>query len=168
MAAGGTERAETYLRLLAEAELRRAPVLPGPGSQPHRVALAATALASADAISLVTAWQVVADFQAACALRVGDPGPALLSLRSPGWQARPPASLTPSGRPSPLPHSVAQFLVSSHRPGWVAPTAPPPGRPHRPRCLSGPRCSCPRSGKAGTANFSCSRWPAPAPRRPSR
>ena len=127
MAAGGTERAETYLRLLAEAELRRAPVLPGPGSQPHRVALAATALASADAISLVTAWQVVADFQAACALRVGDPGPALLSLRSPGWPARPPASLTPSSRPSPLPHSVAQFLVSSHRPGWVAPTAPPSG-----------------------------------------
>ena len=43
MAAGGAEQAETYLRLLAEAELRRAPVFPGPGSQPHRVALAATA-----------------------------------------------------------------------------------------------------------------------------
>ena len=71
MAAGGAEQAETYLRLLAEAELRRAPVFPGPGSQPHRVALAATALVSAGAISLDTAWWVVADFQAACALRTG-------------------------------------------------------------------------------------------------
>src|SRR5512142_416009 len=113
MAAGGTGQAETYLRLLAEAELRRAPVLQGPGSQPHRVALAATALASAGAIRLSTAWQVVADFQAACALRVGDPGPAVLSLRSPSWRAHPPASLTPSSRPSALRHSVVQFLVSS-------------------------------------------------------
>ncbi len=127
MAAGSTEQAETYLRLLAEAELRRAPVLHGPGSQPHRVALAATALASADAISLATAWQVVADFQAACALRVGDPGPAVLSLRSPGWPVRPPASLTPSSRPSALRHSVVQFLTSSHRPGWVAAPAPSAG-----------------------------------------
>ena len=84
MAAGGTEQAETHLRLLAEAELRRAPVFPGPGSQPHRVALAATALASADAIGLDTAWRVVADFQAACALRAGDPLPAVLSLRGIG------------------------------------------------------------------------------------
>jgi hypothetical protein len=124
MAAGGAEQAETYLRLLAEAELRRAPVLLGPGSQPHRVALAATTLASAAAISLDTAWQVVADFQAACALRVGDPGTAVLGFRSPGWLARPPASLTPSSRPSTVRHSVAQFLASAHRPGWVAPTAP--------------------------------------------
>ena len=127
MAAGGTEQAETYLRLLAEAELRRAPVRLGPGAPPHRVALAATALVSADAISLDTAWQVVGDFQAACALRVGDPGPAVLSLRSPGWLARPPASLTPSSRPSALRHSVVQFLTSSHRPVRVAPPVPSAG-----------------------------------------
>ena len=47
--------------------------VPRPGSQPHRVALAATALVSAGAISLDAAWWVVADFQAACALRTGGP-----------------------------------------------------------------------------------------------
>ncbi len=123
MAAGGAEQAETYLRLLAEAELRQAPVLHGPGSQPHRVALAATTLALASAISLDTAWQVVADFQAACALRAGDPSAAVLS-RSPRWLAHPPASLTPSSRPSIVRHSVVQFLTSSYRLGWAAPTAP--------------------------------------------
>lgn len=126
MAAGGTEQAETYLRLLAEAELRRGPVLHGPGSQPHRVALAAAALALADAISLSAAWQVVADFQAACALRVGDPAPALLS-GAPRWLARPPASLTMSSWPSVVRHSMVQFLTSSQRPGWTTPPAPPAG-----------------------------------------
>jgi len=124
MAAGGAEQAETYLRLLAEAELRRAPVLHGPGSQPHRVALAATALALADAVSLGTAWQVVTDFQAACALRMGDPGPAMRSLRSPGWLGHLPASLTPSSRPSAVRHSVAQFLASTRQPPWADPTEP--------------------------------------------
>lgn len=123
MAAGGAERAETYLRLLAETELRRAPVLNGPGAQPHRLSLAASTLALADAISLSTAWQVVADFQAACALRVGDPTPAVLG-RSPHWLSRPPASLTLSSRPSVVRHSVVQFLTSSHRLGWAAPAAP--------------------------------------------
>jgi hypothetical protein len=127
MAAGGAEQAETYLRLLAEAELRRAPVLHGPGSQPHRVALAATALALADAVSLDTAWQVVADFQAACALRVGDPGPAMRSLPSPGRVSHLPASLTPSSRPSAVRHSVAQFLASAQRPPPAAPTGPSAG-----------------------------------------
>jgi hypothetical protein len=123
MAAGGAEQAETYLRLLAEAELRRAPVFPGPGSQPHRVALAATALASADAIGLDAAWRVVADFQAACALRAGDPLPAMLTLRSPSWQAGPPASL---GQPGPaVRHSVLRFLSSSYRLAWTPPPAAP-------------------------------------------
>lgn len=126
MAAGGAEQAETYLRLLAEAELRQAPALQGPGAQPPRLALAATALALADAISLGTAWQVVADFQAACALRVGDPQPG-----GPGgssrWLPHPPASLTPSSRPSVQRHSVVQFLTSSYRPGWATPTPPAAG-----------------------------------------
>jgi hypothetical protein len=129
MAAGGTEQAETYLRLLAEAELRRAPVFPGPGSQPHRVALAATALASADAIGLDTAWRVVADFQAACALRAGDPLPAVLSLRSPGWQTRPPAGLGLPGQLAAVRRSVATFLSSSHRPEASPPSAAPAALP---------------------------------------
>ena len=123
MAADGAEQAETYLRLLAEAELRRAPVFHGPGSQPHRVSLAATALASAGALTLDTAWQVVADFQAACALRLGDPVPAVIGPRSPRWPARPPGSLAPSSRPSAIRHSVVQFLGSSYRLGWTRPTA---------------------------------------------
>ncbi|HTT54342.1 MAG TPA: hypothetical protein VMH35_23370 [Streptosporangiaceae bacterium] len=131
MAADGAGQAETYLRLLAEAELRRAPVLHGPGSQPHRVSLAATALASAGALTLDTAWQVVADFQAACALRQGDPAPALTSLRFRGWPAGPPASLTLSSGPPAIRHSVIQFLASSYRPGWARPTAAsgPPAAP---------------------------------------
>jgi hypothetical protein len=118
MAAGSAGQAETYLRLLAEAELRRAPVFHGPGSQPHRVALAATALAAADVLSLDTAWQVVADFQAACALRLGDPLPAMLSLR-------PPASIRRASRRTVMQRSVVQFLSSAHRPGWLGPPAVP-------------------------------------------
>ena len=120
MAAGGAGQAEAYLRLLAEAELRRAPVFHGPGSQPHRVALAATALAAADALSLESAWQVVADFQAACALRLGDPLPAMLSLR-------PPASIRRVSPRTVMHQSVVQFLTSSHRPGSAQPAAVPAG-----------------------------------------
>jgi hypothetical protein len=122
MAAGGTEQAETYLRLLAEGELRRAPVFPGPGSQPHRVALAATALASADAISLDTAWRVVADFQAACALRGGDAVPAAASLHSPSW---PPRARAGAGQLAAVRHAAAVFMSGSHRPQPAPPDAAP-------------------------------------------
>jgi hypothetical protein len=87
------------------------------------VALAATALALAGSISLDTAWRVVADFQAACALRAGDPAPAVPG-GAPRWLPHPPASLTPSSRPSVLRHSVVQFLTSSRRPGWATPASP--------------------------------------------
>lgn len=41
-----TQAAETYMRLVAEAELRRRPFIYGPGPHPHRLGLAATALAA--------------------------------------------------------------------------------------------------------------------------
>jgi hypothetical protein len=131
MAAGGAEQAETYLRLLAEAELRRAPVFPGPGSQPHRVALAATALVSAGAISLDTAWWAVADFQAACALRTGGPASAMLTLTPPGWQARTLGQGGPSGRLMAARRSAVMFLTSPPRPGRIPP-APVPDEPEAP------------------------------------
>jgi hypothetical protein len=135
MAAGGAEQAETYLRLLAEAELRRAPVFPGPGSQPHRVALAATALVSAGAISLDTAWWVVADFQAACALRTGGPPSAMLTLSPPGWQARSLGRLGPSGQLMAARRSAATFVTSPPRPGWIPPPPPVPAEPEAPAAV---------------------------------
>ena len=122
MAAGGAEQAETYLRLLAEAELRRAPVFPGPGSQPHRVALAATALVSAGAISLDAAWWVVADFQAACALRTGGPAPAMLTMSPPGWQAR------TLGRHRPVRPADGGAAIGGDVPDQPAAAGPDPAR----------------------------------------
>jgi hypothetical protein len=62
--------AETYLRLLAEAELRRAPALTGPGPHPHRVWLAASTLAAAGVVDTDVARHAVADFEAAAGVRV--------------------------------------------------------------------------------------------------
>ena len=134
MAAGGAEQAETYLRLLAEAELRRAPVFPGPGSQPHRVALAATALVSAGAVSLDTAWWVVADFQAACALRTGGPMSAMLALSPPGWQARTLGHGGPSGRLMAARRAAVTFVTGPPQPG-VIPAAPVPAEPEAPAAV---------------------------------
>jgi hypothetical protein len=132
MAAGGAEQAETYLRLLAEAELRRAPVFPGPGSQPHRVALAATALASASAVSLDAAWRVVADFQAACALRTEGPTSAMLSLG--GWQTWSAGRAGRSGQLMAARRAAVAFVTSPPRPGWTPP-APVPIEPEAPAAV---------------------------------
>jgi hypothetical protein len=92
--------AETYLQLIAEAELRRGPVISGPGPQPHRVWLAATTLAAARVISVEAAWRVVARFEAAAALRTGNRAQAALSgIRVPGWVTQYGALQQASSRP---------------------------------------------------------------------
>jgi len=75
-----SERAETYLRLLAEAELRRAMMPAGgiPGRWPSaRLALAAQALAAVGAVDADVADQIQAHFGLAVAgrRRLADPGP---------------------------------------------------------------------------------------------
>ena len=67
------ERAETYLRQLAEAELRArtlpAARIPGRGQDPGRLALAEQALVAAGAVDAGTADQIRADLQLAVAVR---------------------------------------------------------------------------------------------------
>ena len=67
------ERAETYLRQLAEAELRRARTLPAariPGRRnTARLALAAQALVAVGAVDAGTADQIRADLELAVAIR---------------------------------------------------------------------------------------------------
>jgi hypothetical protein len=87
---------ETYLRLLAEAELRQVPDLSGPGPHGHRVSLAGATLAAVRAVAPDVAWRTIADFQTAVALRSGDLPAALRSLHAPHW-ARP--TVPPAGPP---------------------------------------------------------------------
>jgi len=67
------ERAETHLRQLAEAELRRARTSPAPGAPRRRadarLALVAQALVAVGAVDVGTADQIRADFEAAIAVR---------------------------------------------------------------------------------------------------
>jgi hypothetical protein len=79
--------AETYLRLVAEAELRQRRVISGPG--PHqrrdRVWLAAVTLAAAGAVSPDVAWKVVSDVESATGLRSGNLRPAISTFHRPHW-----------------------------------------------------------------------------------
>ncbi len=80
-------RAETYLRVLAESELRRlsSPSRREPGPAP--IWLAATALIAAGGIDVETAQRVLADLEDAVALRPGIPrGGSGIAPRY--WQAR--------------------------------------------------------------------------------
>ena len=78
------ERAETYLRQLAEAELRRARTLPAariPGRRDTaRLALAAQALLAVGAVDAGTADQIRADLELAVAVRQ----PGQVNQASPG------------------------------------------------------------------------------------
>jgi hypothetical protein len=67
------ERAETYLRTLAESELRRLASPSARDPRPARVWLAATALIAADGIDAETAQRVLTDLENAAALRPGMP-----------------------------------------------------------------------------------------------
>jgi hypothetical protein len=91
--------AETYLRLVAEAELRRRPVISGPGPHPHRVSVTAATLAAADAIRPVVAWQIVSEFEISAGLRSGNVRPVISNLRQPSWASR---------------HGVSQHGTSQH------------------------------------------------------
>jgi hypothetical protein len=81
------ERAETYLRMLAESELRRmaSPSRHDPRSAPIR--LAATALIAADGIDAETAQRVLVDLEDAVALRAGIP-PGASGIASRYWLER--------------------------------------------------------------------------------
>ena len=112
---------ETYLRLLAEAELRQGPVLAGPGPHIHRMWLAATALAAARAVDPGAAWQVLADFEMAARLRNGDARAILRSAHPPQWArwARPglPAAGGPAAAPVAIPIG-ATLPLPPEREGW--------------------------------------------------
>ena len=112
------EQAETYLRLLAESELRRVRALPA-GSYWHapRLQLAAQALCAVGAIDAGTAWQIrgEADF-ALAARRPAEPGRSPLAQRRltsapsleppPAVSGRFPASGRGAGPARPVPWRV--------------------------------------------------------------
>ena len=84
------ERAESHLRQLAEAELRRARTWPAAGvprrRDDARLALVAQALVAVGAVDAGTAGQIRADFEAAMAVRqLG-----LLNQARPGQRGRSP------------------------------------------------------------------------------
>ena len=113
------ERAETYLRQLAEAELRArtlpAARIPGRGQDPGRLALAEPALVAAGAVDAGTADQIRADLELAVAVRQ----PGQENQASPGQRGLPPAARkqlaglmhNPSGRAG---------TVASYFPGLAA------------------------------------------------
>ena len=75
--------AETYLRLVAEAELRRGPVISGPGPHPHRVWMAAAILSAAGVVRPGVAWQIVSEFEISAGLRSGNVRPIVSSVHRP-------------------------------------------------------------------------------------
>ena len=118
------ERAEIYLRLIAEAELRHRPVISGPGPQPHRVWLAAATLAAVGAVGPDVAWQVVSEFETSAGLRGGDAVPVISSVHPPHW-----ARQTRAGQ-----HRTRPQRARQHRgqpggggPGGGGPGGGPPG-----------------------------------------
>jgi hypothetical protein len=127
-----TGEAKTYLRLLAEAELRRARAFGGPGPHAHRMGLAATTLAAAGVLDPDTAWQVVADFEIAIALRAGNPRGVLAVMHRPSWAGQQThvhrAICRGAGPHAPAPHAVAQQgtgPVPTASPAEGVPTAIP-------------------------------------------
>jgi hypothetical protein len=131
--------AETYLRLVAEAELRRRPVISGPGPHPHRVWVTAATLVAAGVIHPDLAWQVVSEFEISAGLRSGNVRPVISTLHRPHWVSQPGPSLPgvsqpgaspggggpQGGRPAPggpdIPTAVpvgATLLLPAEREGW--------------------------------------------------
>ncbi len=99
----GPLMAETYLRLVAEAELRQRPAMSGPGPYAHRTLLAAATLAAVGAVGPDVAWQVVSEFETSAGLRSGDAGLVIRSLHRPHW-----AGQGGAGPHRSLPHRVRQ------------------------------------------------------------
>jgi hypothetical protein len=112
-----TQAAETYLRLIAEAELRQPPLISGPGPHPHRLGLAAATLAAVGAVAPDVAWRVVSEFEMSVGLRSGNLGPVVSSLHRPHWAsgARP----APAGSGAPMAVRVgATLALPAEREGW--------------------------------------------------
>ena len=115
--------AETYLRLVAEAELRQRPVISGPGPHPHRVWVTAATLAAAGAIRPDVAWQVVSEFEISAGLRSGNVRPVITSLHPPHWVGQ---------------HWVSQHGVSQHGAGQHAAGQQGASRPGARQTTGGP------------------------------
>jgi hypothetical protein len=122
------ERAETYLRQLAEAELRArtwpASLIAGRGQDPGRLALVEPALVAAGAIDAGTADQIRADLDLAVAVRQ----PGQENQASPGQGGLPPDARKQQAR---LMHNPSRRAgtVTSYFPGLAA-AYPRPAR-HR-------------------------------------
>jgi hypothetical protein len=118
------ERAESYLRQLAEAELRRARTLPAagiPGRQnTARLALAAQALVAVGAVDIGTAEQIRADLELAVAVRQ----PGQENQASPGQRGLPPEARkrlarlmhSPAGRAGAVALPVSGLSTAQTRP----------------------------------------------------
>ena len=119
MSSGSPEAAETYLRLIAEAQLRQRPVLSGPGPHPHRVWLAAATLAAVGAVNPEVAWRVVSEFETLAGLRSGNLRPVISSLRRPHWASRPSRGPARTGLAAPTAVQVgATLALPPEREGW--------------------------------------------------
>ncbi|MGO9219849.1 MAG: hypothetical protein ACLP5E_19125 [Streptosporangiaceae bacterium] len=114
--AGGPVAAETYLRLIAESELRQRPLLSGPGPHPHRVWLAAAILAAVAAVGPDVAWRVVSEFESAAGLRSGNLGPVLGGVRRP-YRAETGAGRQRAAQPTAVPVG-ATLPLPAEREGW--------------------------------------------------
>jgi hypothetical protein len=116
---GGPEAAETYLRLIAEAQLRQRPVLSGPGPHPHRLWLAAATLAAVGAVDPEVAWRVVSEFETLAGLRSGNLRPVITSLRRPHWASRSGRGLAWAGPGAPRAIQVgATLALPAEQEGW--------------------------------------------------
>ena len=92
-------KAETYLRLVAEAELRQRPVISGPGPHPHRVWVTGATLVAAGVIHPDVAWRVVSEFEISAGLRSGNVRPVISTLHRPHWIGQPGAGQHGAGQP---------------------------------------------------------------------
>jgi hypothetical protein len=121
--------AETYLRLIAEGELRQRPAISGPGPHLHRVLVTATTLAAAGAIRPDVAWRVVSEFEISAGLRSGNVRPAISSLHQPHWVSQHGASQHGASQ-----HGVAQH-GASYGGGSRQGSRPATGRPDVPTAV---------------------------------
>jgi len=83
---------ETYLRLLAESELRRSASSFGSDSRAQRLWQAATTLTAVDALDEASAHQVIVDFEAASDLRTGAFPGVRRASDQPLWTSRRPTT----------------------------------------------------------------------------
>ena len=177
------ERAETYLRLIAEAELRQQPVISGPGPHPHRVWLAAATLAAAGALGPDVAWHVVSDFETSAGLRRGEAGPVISSLHRPqrarqgpggagaGYPGTGPAGDEPDA-PSAVPIG-ATLALPPEQEGWYGEFCLLPGGPVPASALPPRRSACWPTGTRTTdrtplrrSRLTCRRLMGPGSRSP--